>query len=879
MSDAPASLNAALAGRYRIERELGEGGMATVYLAHDMKHDRKVALKVLKPELAAVVGAERFLAEIRMTASLQHAHILPLFDSGEADELLYYVMPHVEGESLRGRLDREHQLPVEEAVRFAIAIAHALDYAHRRGVIHRDIKPSNLLLHDGQPVISDFGIALAVSRGGAGRLTETGLSLGTPHYMSPEQATGDSSVGAATDTYALGCVLYEMLVGEPPYTGSTSQAILGKIIMAEPVSAAAHRRSVPASVDAAVRKALEKVPADRFTSASDFAKALADPGFRHGVAVGAGPAARGPWKRLSIGLAATTAALAGISVWSISTLLRPEPRAVARFDVTPSENQRLLSSAPGVDIALSPDGETFIYVGAASGGSRQLWLRRLQDLQASAIPGTDAAAAPAFSPDGQSVAFTAGGAIRTRPLLDGAPVTVVAAGGAPAWGSDGMIYFGRDGVTYRVPPQGGDPVAFTEAGDNLIQLHLDVLPDGRGLLLTSFQGTPAQSRIATVGPDGGAVRQILTGTMARYSATGHVVYATAGGTLMAAPFDLRRLEVTGPSVTLVEGVAVDNDATSQFALSESGVLLYGTGAGSDSELVWVSRAGLVEPVDPDWRGEFGSPALSPDGRRLAVAIQGTASMDVWVKLLDRGPSTRLTLDGGRNDYPTWTPDGTSVTFTSDRAGPSFDLWTKRADGSGEPVLEVDDESAVAEPLWSPDGEWFIYRTSTNVRGAGDILGHRRGQDAQPVPLVATGFTELAPSFSPDGRWLAYSSTETGASEIFVVPFPNTRDAKWLVSVRGGTEPLWSRDGRELFYRNGQREMVAVRVETDRVFSVGPTSVLFSDADYRRVSARRQYDVAPDGQRFSMIRRVGGGTESRLILVQNFLAELRSRDLD
>jgi serine/threonine-protein kinase len=382
-----------------------------------------------------------------------------------------------------------------------------------------------------------------------------------------------------------------------------------------------------------------------------------------------------------------------------------------------------------------------------------------------------------------------------------------------------------------------------------------------------------------VGPDGGAVRQILTGTMARYSATGHVVYATAGGTLMAAPFDLRRLEVTGPSVTLVEGVAVDNDATSQFALSESGVLLYGTGAGSDSELVWVSRAGLVEPVDPDWRGEFGSPALSPDGRRLAVAIQGTASMDVWVKLLDRGPSTRLTLDGGRNDYPTWTPDGTSVTFTSDRAGPSFDLWTKRADGSGEPVLEVDDESPVAEPLWSPDGEWFIYRTSTNVRGAGDILGHRRGQDAQPVPLVATGFTELAPSFSPDGRWLAYSSTETGASEIFVVPFPNTRDAKWLVSVRGGTEPLWSRDGRELFYRNGQREMVAVRVETDRVFSVGPTSVLFSDADYRRVSARRQYDVAPDGQRFSMIRRVGGGTESRLILVQNFLAELRSRDLD
>jgi serine/threonine-protein kinase len=879
MSHIAGRLDAALEGRYRIERALGEGGMATVYLAHDLKHGRKVALKVLKPELAAIVGAERFLAEIRTTASLQHPHILPLFDSGEADGLLFYVMPHVEGESLRDRLDREHQIPVEEGVRFAIAIAQALDYAHRRGVIHRDIKPANLLLHDGQPVISDFGIALAVSRGGMGRLTETGLSLGTPHYMSPEQATGDLSVGAATDIYALGCVLYEMLVGEPPYTGSTPQAILGKIIMAEPVSAAEHRRSVPENADAAVRKALEKVPADRFTSASDFAKALADPGFRHGVAVGAGPGDRGSWKRLSIALAATTAVLAVVSLWLISALLRPEPRAVARFDVTPGEAHRAVVSAPGVDIALSPDGESLVYVGAAPGGGRQLWLRAVGALEPIAIPGTEEAAAPVFSPDGLSVAFTAGGTIRTRSLRDGAPVTVVTAGGAPAWGTDGMIYFGREGVTYRVSATGGDPVAFTEQAENLLQRLQDVLPDGRGLLLTLVVGTPAQARIAVVGSNGGAVRGILTGTMARYAATGHIVYATAGGTLMAAPFDVRRLEVTGPSVAVVEGVAVDYDATSEFAMSKSGLLLYGTGAGSESELVWVRREGQVEPVDADWTAEFGSPALSPDASRVAVAIQGTASMDVWVKLLDRGPSTRLTLDGGRNDYPTWTPDGTAVTFTSDRAGPSFDLWTKRADGSGEPVLELDDESAVAEALWSPDGAWFIHRTSSNVQGAGDILGQRRGQDTPPVPLVATGFNEFAPAFSPDGRWLAYSSTETGATEIFVVPFPNTGDAKWLVSVRGGTEPLWSRDGRELFYRNSQGEMVAVRVQTDPVFSVGPASVLFSDAAYRRTSVHRQYDVAPDGERFLMIRRVGGEAESRLILVQNFFEELRARGLD
>jgi serine/threonine-protein kinase len=249
-------------------------------------------------------------------------------------------------------------------------------------------------------------------------------------------------------------------------------------------------------------------------------------------------------------------------------------------------------------------------------------------------------------------------------------------------------------------------------------------------------------------------------------------------------------------------------------------------------------------------------------------------MDVWVKQLDRGPSTRLTLDGGRSDYPTWTPDGSSVTFASDRASPSFDLWTKRADGSGDPVLEIDEEWAVAEALWSPDGAWFIHRTSTNVQGAGDIVGRRQGGGDTRVPLLATGFTELSPTVSPDGRWMAYSSNENGGSEIFVVPFPNTGDAKWLVSVRGGTEPLWSRDGRELFYRSGQGDMVAVRVETDPVFSVGATSVLFSDNDYRRISARRQYDVTADGERFMMIRRVGAGTGARLILVQNFFEELK-----
>ncbi len=348
--------------------------MATVYLAEDLKHRRKVALKVLKPELAAVVGADRFLAEIKTTANLQHPHILPLFDSGQADSFLFYVMPYVEGDTLRDRLDRDHQLPVDEAVQIAKDVAEALAYAHGHGVIHRDIKPANILIHSGRPVIADFGIALAVGVAGGGRLTETGLSLGTPHYMSPEQATGDTHVGPATDIYALGCVLYEMLVGEPPYTGGSAQAVLGKIIAGEPVSARKHRASVPANVDAAVRKSLEKLPADRFTGALEFAKALADPSFRHGGEALAGVVGAGRWNRLAVGFAATTALITLGFAWSLLRSSPPAPVERFRLDIEPVG-----------DLALLPDGSGVVY------GGDQLMLMRWGALDPMPIPGTEGA--------------------------------------------------------------------------------------------------------------------------------------------------------------------------------------------------------------------------------------------------------------------------------------------------------------------------------------------------------------------------------------------------------------------------------------------------------------------------------------------------------
>ena len=380
MTDPVTRLNTALEGRYAIERELGEGGMATVYLSEDLKHHRKVALKVLKPELAAVVGAERFLAEIEVTANLQHPNILPLHDSGEADGFLFYVMPYVEGDTLKDRLDREHQLPVGDAVQIATDMGEALGYAHRQGVIHRDIKPANVLLLEGKPVISDFGIALAVGAAGGGRLTETGLSLGTPHYMSPEQAMGDQNVGPQTDTYALGCVLYEMLVGEPPYTGPNAQAVLGQIITGEAVSAVEKRSSVPPNVDGAIRKALEKLPADRFTSAQDFVRALGDEHFRYGELVaGAGEAVGGRhWKRIAVG-ASTVAAVTMVGFgWS---LLRPDaPRPVTRVSVGIPEDQ--FFHPIGGDLDLSRDGALLVYRGVGDEGRSQLWTRRLDALDA-----------------------------------------------------------------------------------------------------------------------------------------------------------------------------------------------------------------------------------------------------------------------------------------------------------------------------------------------------------------------------------------------------------------------------------------------------------------------------------------------------------------
>ena len=878
MTDPVARLNAALEGRYAIERELGEGGMATVYLADDLKHQRKVALKVLKPELAAVVGAERFLAEITTTANLTHPHILPLFDSGEADSFLFYVMPYIEGETLQDRIDREKQLPVDEAVRIATAVANALQTAHDQGIIHRDIKPANILLSRGEPLISDFGIALAVGAAGSNRLTETGLSLGTPYYMSPEQATGDQPVGSSTDTYALGSVLYEMLVGEPPYPGTTTQAVLGKIIAGKPVSAREHRSQVPSNVDAAIRRAIEKLPADRFGSVQEFARALEDEHFRYGELATAGTsAAVGPWNRLTLAFATLAAVLTLIAGWGwLRSPPAPEPGVPTRSIVTGVD---ITSTGGGRRLAISPDGRTILSVPDGAGAIR---MRTAGAPEWRQLPNTEGGSSPTFSPNGQSVAFSFGpsGGISKVSIIGGPALPVTTSGGTPDWGFDDTILYNDGGRLYRVSSSGGDPQVMLES-DSVFANRPHLLPNGRAVVFSSGGGA---SRILIFEIETGEVRELVpAGNQPRYVSTGHLIYGHGDGALMGVPFDLETLQVTGAPVTLLPSLAVSTGGSSNFAVSQTGTLVYRTGGGGTGQSVtpvWVERDGIAREIDPEWRTQgtpnFSSLALSPNGDRLAISIPASeGTRDLWVKQLPTGPLSRLTFEGGTNHRATWSPNGESLRFLSNRAG-NPDVWTKRADGSGTAELVLDQEAQIWGARYSSDGTWLVFREG--IFQAGDIYAIRPGVDSVAVPLAVTEFQEVSISLSPNDRWLAYVSNNTGRDEVYVRPFPPDAGSGLVqVSTDGGTGPVWAHSGRELFYRNGANELVAVQFTEDPTFATVREEVLFPMDDYLTASAHAMYDVSPDDRRFVMLRTGNEGAASaETYLVVNWFEELRQR---
>ena len=883
----PARLAAALGDRYRIERELGQGGMATVYLAHDLKHDRKVALKVLLPELAAVIGGERFLAEIKTTANLQHPNILPLFDSGAADGFLFYVMPFVEGETLRDRLTRDKQLAIPEAVRIAGEVAGALDYAHRRGVIHRDIKPENIMLLDGRPLVADFGIALAASRAGGTRMTETGMSLGTPFYMSPEQAMGDRDITARSDVYALGCVTYEMLVGDPPFTGPTAQAVVAKVLTEKPQPPSRFRDTVPESVDDAVLTALAKLPADRFPTAAEFAQALAaeagGPGFRPTSARTLRREAPKTWSVRSPRLwMALCGLLAVAAVWGWARRGPGGSARVIRFEMRP-ENLALAIGGVATQLSISPDGKMVAFVGGPPNDPWTINLRSLDRLVSRSLPGTEGALNPAFSPDGKWLAFRAPDGKLKKVAVDGSGVTTICPidiSGTDAagltWLSDHEIVFGRGIYSegsglYRVSADGGEPKRFTQldsASGERLQLSPVAADHGRLVLYSSTIASTTDLNIGVVPVATGKpkVFAALKGIRAVGLADGQLIYVRADGAVMAAPFDVDRLEAGAP-VQVDDSVTVPASGWDvPVALSESGTLFYQHG-GAVSQLVSVDLHGQAHPI-LDSAQVYLHPRLSPDGRRLAYEVQGASESEIWVTDLALHTRERITHEGF-NNRPEWSPDGQLLLYMSSR-DPNNSIWIQPADGSGSATLFFHGNNPIREAIFTPDGKSVVYRADTPDSNRNVYLLPRDGEK-KPLGILTSIADEKEARVSPDSKWLAYVSNESGVEEVYVrALLPG--GARVPVSSGGGGEPLWSRDGHRLYFRSGTRLMVATVTTSPRLAVSAPELVF--QGPYATESYHPNYDVAPDGRSFVMIRPVEQNRQ--LVVAVNWSEELRRR---
>jgi serine/threonine-protein kinase len=883
MSDPVTRLNAALDGRYRVERELGAGGMATVFLAADLRHHRQVALKVLKPELAAAVGSERFLSEIRTTANLQHPHILPLFDSGEADGFLFYVLPYVEGESLRSRLDRERQLPVDDAVRIATEVADALDYTHRQGVVHRDVKPANILLQDGRALVADFGIALALGVAGGERMTETGVSLGTPHYMSPEQATGDQDVGAATDTYALGCVLYEMLVGEPPHMGPSAQAVLGQIIAGDPVSARSRRASIPPNVDAAARKALETIAADRFSTTADFAKALADPAFSYGDVGAADDGSRkvslGVWGVAALTVAAFAFGLGVGSLGSRSSSDEGERTGPVQFKIAGDYRNVQYRS-----VAISPGGTHVAHVTTSS----PLTVRSLarSDAPVELQPG---ATHPFFSPDGQSIGYLLFGELLRVPITGGDPFSLAAVEDSRAlggsWGTEGTIAFATTGGLYRVPDDGGEPELLASPdsarGEQLFAWP-EFLPGERALLFTIIpRGSESDAGATLAALDLESREQTILlqgGSGARYAPTGHLIYS-AEGRLHAVGFDAESLELIAEPVPLpVDGLQMVRGAAADFDVSSDGTLVYvpSSAPASMRTLAWIDRQGREEPIAAPPR-RYTYPDISPDGSRVAIDLSEGLQRDVYIWDFGRESLSRLTDDSGEDTFPHWSPDGQRVFFSSNRGG-TFNIYSRTADGTGTAELVLDSPSTQFLVGLTPEGDRLLAAQSGADRGRDfDVVAVTLEDPAQTEILLSTNYTEWSHAISPDGDWLAYSSDASGQFEVYVGPFPNVGDQRWQISIDGGDHPLWSPAGDELFFRRPSGELMVAEVRLAPSFEVGAVTGLFPDGGPLVLGpGGRRYDVSPIDGRILLTQLVEEGDGTGIMVVLNWLDGLAER---
>lgn len=859
------ALAAGLADTYAVEREIGTGGMATVFLARDRKHDRQVAIKVLRSELAASLGAERFLTEIRVTAGLQHPNLVPLFDSGELNGLLYYVMPFLNGESLRDRLERERQLPLEDAVRLTQNVAAALDYAHRHGVIHRDLKPANILLHDGEPLVADFGIALAMTNASADRVTHTGITVGTPQYMSPEQAAGARTIDARSDVYSLAAVLYEMLTGETPHLGASVQSVIAKVMSEEPRHVRVIRPAVPAHIDAAIHRALARQPADRFASAREFADALALPAHEHVVPPP-------PIRRLRRAWIAGAIALAAIILWYVYDSPRNTAPRTARFVVS-----SLSDAAREGTPLVTPDGTRIVYVGDAASGHAIL-VRRIDELGARPLPGTEGAISAFLSRDGREIGFfTSDDRLKIVPLDGGAARSVarVFRFSNARWGPRGDIVldtYGSTGLTH-VADSGGVlrqlTSTLTSEGESRHAAPL-LTPDGSRVIFTVVRGQGGPGTVigdlasAPYDPANAQPQPHravgVSGRQAVALVDGWLVYvATDAASLQAVRFNATTGRATGTPVSVLQDTS---GAIEGVSLAGNGTLLY-TRRRAGSTPVTVTTAGVTEPILGNLSGALMQPRFSPDGQRLSLQVSSPQGNDVWVYDIASHTPTRLTTSGSAQ-LPSWTPDGNALVYWSDEGGGGF--WSVAADGRSPATRIIETTWGLAGSV-AANGTLVFERRVDSTWG---IWSAPREGDQVARAIVKDRADNYMPAISPDGKFLAFASNQGGRYEVHVQPFPGSGGAV-QVSNDGGTEPVWSRDGTQLFYR-GPRHLHSVTLDVAPRLTVRARSTLFADG-FDGNMPHANYDVSPDGRQFVFIAPSAARAETVVIL--GWLDELRA----
>jgi serine/threonine-protein kinase len=887
-------------GPYEILAPLGRGGMGEVFRARDTKLNRDVAIKVLLSTVAHDADRlARFSREAQVLAALNHpniAHIHGLEDSTGVPAL---VMELVEGPTLADRIALG-AMPVDEALPIARQIAEALEAAHHAGIIHRDLKPANIKVRpDGTVKVLDFGLAKAFDPAGAPgpdatisptlslHATQAGVVLGTAAYMSPEQARG-KVVDARTDIWAFGCVLYEMLTGQRAFHGDDVTDTIVAVISKEPDwQALPDSRLRPLLV-----RCLNKNSRQRLQAIGDARIQIEEL-----MSGSVEQPASSLLPRRSFARRAAPAAITALASSALTTALVlsvfPEraaqnPPLASRFEIVPPPEQALGNLDFARAIAISPDGRFIVSVSRAD--RLQLAVRAINGLEVRLLNGADNAVQPFVSPDSQWIGFFQGGSLKKMPVSGGAAISICPTDGirGASWGDDGSIVFATfAGELMSVPAGGGDTAVLTRPDPSKNEArhwYPSILPGGRGILFTITAPDDVESaQVAVLDLKTKQQKTLIRGSLAEYVPSGHLVYAAAN-TLRAVRFDLERLQVLSDPVAVVDDVTMTIRGAAQYALSRTGTLVYVPSLPPMARsLVWVDRKGQEAPIPAPARAYI-EPRLSPDGHRIAVAVADQDN-DIWMWDLTRGgPLTRLTLDPSADQYPIWTPDGQRIVFASQRTG-QLNLYAQAADGTGAierltssrdtqwPAVALSDGTGIIGTEISPDtaGDivWFKRTVSPSAQGTPPGSGPLLVE-----PLVHTKAIEFSPDLSPDGRYIAYTS-----GEIYVRPFPRIADGSWQVSTDGGSRPLWTRDGRELFYLDRENKLTAVPVQTSgRAFVHGSPQRVLAVAYARPVGNSRPYDVSPNGQRFLMIKEDPKLAEEprRLIVVLNWLEELKGK---